>query len=98
MSEEIKEENPKKIGRPRKYEFAGLSKEEYDKKWYEKNKEKILEKCNENYEKNKEKIKSKSKILQSKYREGYHLLIMLYNNNEINTSKENLVKIKNILE
>ena len=64
-----------------KYDFAGLSREEYDKKRYELNKDKISQKYKEHkdevklkYEENKDYLKLKSKILQTKYRNSYHLL------------------------
>ena len=101
----IIDNQPKKRGRPKKYEFAGLTKEEYDKKWYKIHKEKLQEKYNHNkdeikqkYLDNKDEYKEKSKEIQTKYREGYKLLNMLFNNGEINTSLDNLEKIKKILE
>jgi hypothetical protein len=91
------ENQPKKRGRPKKYDFAGLSKEDYDKKWYEINKEKLQEKFKQNYIENKDEMKEKSKEHQNKYRDSYKLLIDLYNNNEINTSNDKIEKIKKII-
>jgi hypothetical protein len=80
-----------KRGRPKKYNFAdtSISKEEYNRKWYESHKDQISKK----YEGRKDEIKQKyndnnehrqkSKELQSKYRESYRILKMLYENGNI---------------
>ena len=76
-----------KIGRPKKYDFLDVSitKEEYNKKWYEANREKSLERYKDNkeemkkkYRDNKEEMKKKSKDIQKKYRDSFRILKILY--------------------
>ena len=65
-----------KIGRPKKYNFLDnpITKEEYNKKWYEANREKSIER----YKENKEEMKQKSKDIQKKYRDSFRLLKIIY--------------------
>lgn len=51
--------------------WSGLSKEEYHKKYYEENKEKIIEQHREYYEKNKEKRREHNREYKKKNREKY---------------------------
>jgi alpha-galactosidase/6-phospho-beta-glucosidase family protein len=76
-----------KIGRPKKYDFLDnpITKEEYNKKWYEANREKSIERYKENkdemkkkYKENKEEMKKKSKDIQKKYRDSFRLLKIIY--------------------
>jgi hypothetical protein len=99
------ENQPKTRGRPKKYDFDITNRKEYDQKRYEVNRYQLKDKYNQskeiikqNYVKNKDELKEKSKELQTKYRDGYKMLISLFNDNEINTSDEKLEKIKKILE
>lgn len=77
----------KRRGRPKKYNFLDepISKEEYNKKWYEAHRQQATEKYKEQkedikqkYNDNKEDFKQKSKELQTKYRDSYRLLKILY--------------------
>jgi hypothetical protein len=88
---------PKKRGRPKKYNFDSSNRREYDQKRYEVNKEHMKVKFKDNYIQNKDEIKEKSKDLQNRYRNGYKLLIDLFKNGEINTSVEKFEKIKKII-
>ena len=95
-----------KKGKKQKYDFAGLSREEYDKKRYELNKDKISQKYKEHkdevklkYEENKEYLKLKSKTLQTKYRNSYHLLKKICNENLVLPLSVDIIQeIKNIID
>jgi len=112
------EQQPPKRGRPKKLktqeeiESLKQKKKEIKKKWYQENKDNIIEKnknyyydhkthLNDNnklkyYEKQDE-LKNKSKYLQTKYRDSYRLLCKLLKDNAINSSYQNFEEIKNIV-
>jgi hypothetical protein len=98
------ENQPKKRGRPKKYDFAGLSKEDYDKKYYEVNKDKFTlinnnrkEENKERYKNNKNAIKEQTTKNQKKYRDSYKILFSLYNKNQIQTDEETLIQIRDLI-
>jgi hypothetical protein len=110
----LMENTPKKRGRPKKYNFQYSNRTEYDQKRYQENQEQMKLKIKENYIKNKDiiiqkqllkysenkqELKEKSKKLQSKYRQGYKLLLLLYNNDHLHNIDNNILdQIKNILD
>jgi len=53
------ENQPKKRGRPKKYDFDSSNRREYDQKRYELNKDEMKEKFKQNYSNNKDKLKVK---------------------------------------
>ena len=116
------EQQPPKRGRPKKVktqeeiESLKQKKKEIKQKWYQENKDNIIEK-NKNYyydhkdelsqkhknyyqeykEHKKPELNKKSKILQSRYREGYQILCKLIKDNAINSSYQNFEEIKKFI-
>jgi len=116
------EQQPPKRGRPKKVktqeeiESLKQKKKEIKKKWYQENKDNIIEK-NKNYyydhkdelsqkhknyyqeykEHKKPELNKKSKILQSRYRQGYQILCKLIEDNAINSSYLNFEEIKKFI-
>jgi hypothetical protein len=104
---------PKKIKTIEEIELEKQRKKEIKQKWYEENKNNIIEK-NKNYyydhkeqlnDNNKQKyyekqdeLKNKSKYLQTKYRDSYRLLCKLLEDNTINSFHPNFEEIKNIVQ
>lgn len=101
------EKQPSKRGRPKKVKteeeitFEKQRRKENKQKWYQDHKDDIHQKHKKYYEEYKEykheELNTKSKILQSRYREGYRLLYKLFNDKAIMPSYKNIEEIEKFI-
>jgi len=88
----------KSRGRPKKNPDINIhitdkeSKKEYNKLWYEQNKEKTIQTSKERYYQNTDEAKNQNLKLQKRYRDGYKLLKELLTQDKLPTEYVNKVK------